>query len=100
MAKYNILVKRDKEHTYLIKDFMATSLSKNKFEKLKDHNKTVLMDSEILINDFINYGTYENYIMLKRALEDRQINFINSENLENENDIKDLIILKNYSYRF
>lgn len=63
-------------------------------------NKQVLIDSGILINKFINFETYENYIMLKKDLDDRQIQFINSENVENENDIKNLIVVQKYSYRF
>lgn len=65
MAKYNILVKRDKEHTYLIKDFMATSLSKNKFEKLKEQNKAILGDFDFIPyneTDFMWWNKIEKYL--------------------------------------
>lgn len=40
----NLLVKRVAGAEYIIKDFMATSLSRNKFEALKEANQELLGD--------------------------------------------------------
>lgn len=59
-----------------------------------------LIENKSLIDDFINYATFENYERLKKELEENKILFLNSETLENNAEIEDLIVVKYYSYRF
>lgn len=59
-----------------------------------------LTKNESLIDDFINFETFENYERLKKELEENKILFLNSETLENNAEIEDLIVVKYYFYRF
>jgi hypothetical protein len=43
---------------------------------------------------------FENYERLKKELEENKILFLNSETIENNAEIEDLIVVKYYSYRF
>ena len=55
MAKYNIIAKCVKGQEYLMKDMIATRLSKAKFEKVKELNKELFDDSEQYTWRFIPY---------------------------------------------
>lgn len=37
--KYNLIAKQDERYAFLLSDFIATTLSKETFEKIKEHNK-------------------------------------------------------------
>lgn len=62
--------------------------------------KESLVENESLLDDFVNYETFENYERLKKELEENKILFLNSETIENNAEIEDLIVVKYYSYRF
>lgn len=65
-----------------------------------NERKETLLESEDLIDNFINYETFENYERLKKELEENKILFLNSETIENNAEIEDLIVVKYYFYRF
>lgn len=50
-----MLVKRDLNKPYIIVDFMVTSLSEAKFNKLKELNKQVLSDYVMVPQNEIDY---------------------------------------------
>lgn len=50
-GKYNLLVKRHKDKPFLISDFIATKLNRQKFENLKAINPELLGE-----HDFIEYN--------------------------------------------
>lgn len=62
--------------------------------------KESLIENESLIDNFINYESFENYERLKKELEENKILFLNSETIENNAEIEDLIVVEYYSYRF
>lgn len=65
---YNLLAKCDKEHPYIIYDFVATKLSKKEFEKLRDysqHNKDLLGEYRFIPyqdTDFSWWGSVKKYL--------------------------------------
>ena len=64
------------------------------------NNKQTLLDNETNIYNYIHSETAEQYEQNRLILANKNIMPINTEFLENANELKNIKIIKKYSYRF